>query len=278
MSMKRVGILLLMAALSATAQTRSMGPQHGPMSMSSSGRGAAPGPSGSVTRTWNNNNDGWHRGTGHFSGGGVRSGNWTFRTGPPNRGCPGFNCVSYPYYPSYYPVIATPYYPSYGYATTYDPYPVPPSAPAVPEGQYIVGDNSGSQASAYDAGYAAGLQTQAATASRYGNHYLDSRESAQPAPENVAPSSVTTIQGSQTQPATRSYTSAAPAQIGPATVLVFKDGHTVDVHNYAIIGQTLWNLNEQIARKIPLSELDLDATVKANDDRGIPFKLPTTHD
>jgi hypothetical protein len=60
-------------------------------------------------------------------------------------------------------------------------------------------------------------------------------------------------------------------------VLVFKDGHTSEVHNYAIIGTTLWNLSESSARKIPLSELDLDATIKANDDRGLSFKVPAGH-
>ena len=269
MGMKRVGILLLLAALSAPAQMRSTGPQRGPMSMSSSGRGAAPPAANQPIH--GQRNDDWHRG----NGGGVRVGNWTFRTGPANRGCPGFNCVSYPYYPSYYPAYAVPYYPSY--MTTYDPYPIPPSAPAVPEGQYIVGENSAAQSNAYDAGYAAGLQAQSATASRYGNHYLDSREN-QPAEPPAQPTVITGQQSQQSQPAARSYTSSTPAQIGPATVLVFKDGHSIEVRNFAIIGQTVWNLSEQTARKIPLSELDLDATVRANDDRGITFKVPATHD
>ncbi len=55
---------------------------------------------------------------------------------------------------------------------------------------------------------------------------------------------------------------------------MFRDKHTEEVQNYAIIGQTLWILNEEKAMKIPLADLDVPATVKANDERGIDFKVP----
>lgn len=58
------------------------------------------------------------------------------------------------------------------------------------------------------------------------------------------------------------------------TVLVFRDRHTEEVQNYALIGQTLWILNEEKAKKIPLSDLDVPATVKANDERGLDFRVP----
>jgi hypothetical protein len=58
------------------------------------------------------------------------------------------------------------------------------------------------------------------------------------------------------------------------TQLVFRDRHTEAVQNYAIVGQTFWILNEQRARKIPLAELDIPATKKANDDHGVAFQLP----
>ena len=64
----------------------------------------------------------------------------------------------------------------------------------------------------------------------------------------------------------------------PATVLVFRDQHTKEIQNYAIVGQTLWNFAPQHTEKIPLSELDLPATAKANDDRGITFKVPTSNE
>ena len=72
---------------------------------------------------------------------------------------------------------------------------------------------------------------------------------------------------SQTSPS-RSKADSQP------TELIFRDKHTEEVQNYAIVGQTLWILSAQRARKIPLTELDIPATKKANDDRGVDFQLP----
>ncbi len=60
----------------------------------------------------------------------------------------------------------------------------------------------------------------------------------------------------------------------PATVLVFRDQHKEEIDNYAIVGQTLYNFQPQHTEKIALSNLDLAATAKANDDRGMKFSLP----
>jgi hypothetical protein len=60
----------------------------------------------------------------------------------------------------------------------------------------------------------------------------------------------------------------------PATALVFRDQHVEEVRNYAIAGETLWVLNAQAAKRIPLAQLDLAATVKMNDDRGVDFQVP----
>ena len=65
-----------------------------------------------------------------------------------------------------------------------------------------------------------------------------------------------------------------PVAPQPATVLVFKDGHKTDVQNYAIVAGTLFDFTEGRSRKIPLSDLDLPATQKANDDRGVDFQVP----
>lgn len=67
-------------------------------------------------------------------------------------------------------------------------------------------------------------------------------------------------------------------QAVPATVLVFQDRHKQEIQNYAIVGQTLWNFAPQRTQKIALSDLDLPATVKANDERGIDFRVPAAHD
>jgi len=60
----------------------------------------------------------------------------------------------------------------------------------------------------------------------------------------------------------------------PETALVFRDQHVEEVRNYAISGGALWVLSAQTAKKIPLVQLDLDATVKMNDDRGVDFQVP----
>lgn len=60
----------------------------------------------------------------------------------------------------------------------------------------------------------------------------------------------------------------------PQTLLVFNDGHQLEVRNYAIVGETLFDLSPGHRRKIALAELNLKETVKENDDRGIDFRLP----
>jgi hypothetical protein len=59
-----------------------------------------------------------------------------------------------------------------------------------------------------------------------------------------------------------------------ATVLVFRDGHEQEVNNYVIMGQTVYVFDSR-TQKIALGDLDVPATIKANDDRGIAFQLPS---
>ncbi len=67
-----------------------------------------------------------------------------------------------------------------------------------------------------------------------------------------------------------------PVPDQPKTVLVFKDGHQLEVENYAIVGDTLYDLSEGRRHRIALSELDLSATARQNDDRGIDFAVPAS--
>jgi hypothetical protein len=78
----------------------------------------------------------------------------------------------------------------------------------------------------------------------------------------------------QPQPVTASST---PVSEQAPTLLVFKDGHSIEVQNYAILGSLVYDLTPGHPRKIPLSDLDLDATAKQNDDRGIDFRLPAVN-
>ena len=57
------------------------------------------------------------------------------------------------------------------------------------------------------------------------------------------------------------------------TVLVFRDGHQQEVTNYAIMGQTVYVFDNR-TQKIALTDLDVAATIKVNDDRGVDFHVP----
>jgi hypothetical protein len=67
---------------------------------------------------------------------------------------------------------------------------------------------------------------------------------------------------------------ASMSDLHSLTELVFRDKHTQEVQNYAIVGQTFWIFDSQQTKKVPLSELDVTATIKANDARGVDFQLP----
>jgi hypothetical protein len=65
-----------------------------------------------------------------------------------------------------------------------------------------------------------------------------------------------------------------PVADQPNTILIFKDGHKQEIGNYAIVGGNLFDLTPGRRQKIALSDLDVPATQKANDDQGVDFKLP----
>jgi hypothetical protein len=62
------------------------------------------------------------------------------------------------------------------------------------------------------------------------------------------------------------------------SVLIFMDGHQVEVQNYAVVGDMLYELTPGHHRKIAIADLDLKATAKQNDDLGISFQLPAVPD
>ena len=59
----------------------------------------------------------------------------------------------------------------------------------------------------------------------------------------------------------------------PETVLIFKDGHRAEIRNYAIVGDVLYDFTS-VRHRIALADLDLSATTKENDERGIDFHVP----
>lgn len=103
--------------------------------------------------------------------------------------------------------------------------------------------------------------------SRYGEHYMDSRERRQQSDADKAPARRSSV---DEEPA------APPVPVedkSPATIFIFKDGHQMETRNYAIMGGTLFDFSGKVLKKIQIEELDSAATVKANDDRGVVMKL-----
>jgi len=97
---------------------------------------------------------------------------------------------------------------------------------------------------------------------------------AAPAPSQSYPARPNSYRA-QNQPTDPTEQDDASASDQPQTVLVFKDGHEVEVANYAIVGSTLYDLSSGHRQKIALNDLDLSATAKQNGDRGIDFQLPS---
>ena len=66
----------------------------------------------------------------------------------------------------------------------------------------------------------------------------------------------------------------------PAAVLVFRDGHREEVAKYTIVGGIIylkadyWTTGSW-TRKIRVTDLDVPTTLKANNDRGAKFTLPS---
>lgn len=79
----------------------------------------------------------------------------------------------------------------------------------------------------------------------------------------------------QSRPYGATAAPAPPQHEQPVTTLVFKDGHRLDVHNYVMAKGMLTVLDPGMRQHIQLSQLDIPATKKANEDKGVDFKAPT---
>ena len=74
-------------------------------------------------------------------------------------------------------------------------------------------------------------------------------------------------------PSQKRVSDARPLEV---TVLVFRDGHQQEVSNYAIMGQVVYVFDSG-RQKIGLGDLDVPATIRLNDDRGVDFHLPVNN-
>ncbi|MFZ3264783.1 MAG: hypothetical protein WA172_12345 [Terriglobales bacterium] len=150
---------------------------------------------------------------------------------------------------------------------------------AVPYGAEPDEDAAGSQDSADPASEGYGAENQEAVVRRHSNRFAG-QETGQYSDRNSA-----TDPGSDGESESGYGPDSAPADAAPekpeepvvaqpTTVLVFKDGRRFEVVNYAIVGDTLFDFAQDRTHKILLADLDLPATRRTNDDRGVEFKLP----
>jgi hypothetical protein len=172
--------------------------------------------------------------------------------------------VFYSYYTDgAYPSVIDPTTPDTASAAPADPAQAQPAGSDEQADALAVGEKSRSEdelRAAYLQGARDALRDQQ---SRYGQHSFDSGDRQQPAPAR--------------ERARHSDEMGPPAPTqekkAPPTVFIFKDGHQLETRNYAIMGETLYDLSGSAPKKIQLSEIDSAATVKANDDRGVQVKL-----
>src|SRR5947209_6980184 len=159
--------------------------------------------------------------------------------------------------PVFYPIYA-----DSGYPSVADPSMPDAAAEPAPTADAAPARNEDELRAAYLQGARDAMSRQ--EDSRYGEHYMDSRERRQ-----------------QDEPARKSsaneeHAAAPPPPVedkSPATVFIFKDGHQMETKNYAIMGGTLFDFSGKTLKKIQIDELDSAATMKANDDRGVTMKL-----
>ena len=143
----------------------------------------------------------------------------------------------------------------------YVPYPVPY---AVPYGAYDATDDDNAAEDSTN------MRASAAWNER-GGRYWDSRSGSR-MPEKVTPDG--RLSASRPPAAPAPSDPSPPVSAQPTTVLIYKDGRKLEVQNYAIVGGTLFEFAGPLSHKILLADLDLPATEKANDDRGVEFQVP----
>jgi len=166
--------------------------------------------------------------------------------------------VFYPFYnDGSYPSAADPYVPD---SSSADP------APAPAQQQEASERSDDELRAAYLQGARDAMSQQAD--SRYGEHYMDSRER-RPQPQEARKSEKRPQPSEDSDPPT-----PIPVEDKtPAAVFIFKDGHQLETKNYAIMGGTLFDFSSKTLKKIQMDEIDSAATLKANDDRGVAVKL-----
>ncbi len=110
--------------------------------------------------------------------------------------------------------------------------------------------------------------------SRYGEHYFDARENQHR--HHRAPYAPQEEEGGveEVGPSTEPSEDARSREATRA-VLVLRDGGRLEMANYATTDQAVYHLQSGVrARRIRLTEIDLPATRRLNQELGLDFRLP----
>jgi len=96
----------------------------------------------------------------------------------------------------------------------------------------------------------------------------------------------TSSQESQSQSTARAFvpgrrSAAEPPRELPPAVLVFRDGHKEEVSDYTIMSGTIYSKADywtsgSWTKKIQIADLDVPATLRINQERGVKFMLPAS--
>ncbi|MCU1283839.1 MAG: hypothetical protein JWO13_189 [Acidobacteriales bacterium] len=162
--------------------------------------------------------------------------------------CGGF--AGSPFFNSGIPIVGYyPYYPYYGdYEQSYSDY--QQTSP------YTSGQNESGYTSVYEQGAMAQQVKDLSGEVERLRAELDARES------------------ESARAAAQANPKASVQELPLNATLVLRNGRKMQIHNYAVVGQTIWLLDEKAASKIPVAQVDLAATKRANDANGVLFLLP----
>jgi hypothetical protein len=64
---------------------------------------------------------------------------------------------------------------------------------------------------------------------------------------------------------------ADPQPPAPPITLVLRNGKQLEVQNYAVMDQTFWDFSSQPGRRIPIASIDVDASIRLNEAKGVEF-------
>ncbi len=109
----------------------------------------------------------------------------------------------------------------------------------------------------------------------------DDTEQASQEPRSAPPPAIVVRENTPSVPAAApqlievpEFARRAPAKPQPPALFVLADGKRIESHHYILTAEFLQIDVNRVQHTIPLSALDLDATVAANHERGIELTIP----